>query len=109
MRDQSRLNVSFLSSDPHRLKNVHRVLVSSDGPDNNVIKLKPPMVFNIENANEFLSSIRECLTMLESAEIQPEMLKAGNPHSFISGLRSEGHGAESKLHVNGTASAVKSL
>lgn len=92
------------------MKNVHRVLVSSDGPDNNVIKLKPPMVFNMENANEFLSSFRECLSTLESTEITPENLKAGNPHSFISGLRSEGHGGDSMLHVNSHgAGAVKSL
>ena len=26
------------------------VLLSTDGPDNNVIKIKPPMVFNEENA-----------------------------------------------------------
>lgn len=92
-----------------RMKNVHRVLVSSDGPDNNVIKLKPPMVFNMENANEFLSSFRECLTMLESTEIAPENLKAGNPHSFISGLMSEGiNGSDAKLQ-NSHGAAGKSL
>lgn len=87
-----------------RMKNVHRVLVSSDGPDNNVIKLKPPMVFNMENANEFLSAFRECLTMLDSTEISPENLKAGNPHSFLSGISSE-----SKMHVDSHGTAVKSL
>lgn len=87
------------------MKNVHRVLVSSDGPDNNVIKLKPPMVFNTENANEFLSAFRECLTMLESAKICPENLKAGNPHSFISGISSDA----GKIHVDSRGTAIKSL
>lgn len=49
----------------NRMKNVHKILVSSDGPRDNVIKLKPPMVFNMENADEFLAGFRECLTELE--------------------------------------------
>lgn len=46
----------------NRMKQLHRVLVSSDGPNDNVIKLKPPMCFNRENADEFLLGFRECLT-----------------------------------------------
>lgn len=38
-----------------------KILVSSDGPDNNVLKLKPPMVFSIENANHFVSVLDEVL------------------------------------------------
>ncbi|XP_068140892.1 alanine--glyoxylate aminotransferase 2-like [Drosophila tropicalis] len=48
----------------NRMKQVHKVLVSSDGPNDNVIKLKPPMCFNRENADEFLMTFRECLTTL---------------------------------------------
>jgi len=44
------------------MKQLHRVLVSSDGPNDNVIKLKPPMCFSRENADEFLLAFRECLT-----------------------------------------------
>ncbi|XP_053695381.1 alanine--glyoxylate aminotransferase 2-like [Sabethes cyaneus] len=51
-----------------RMKNAHKILVSSDGPDDNVIKLKPPMVFNSENADQFLRGIRECLTYFENQE-----------------------------------------
>lgn len=51
-----------------RMKNTHKILVSSDGPNDNVIKLKPPMVFNAENADEFLYGFRECLTYLENLE-----------------------------------------
>ncbi|KAH8266400.1 hypothetical protein KR038_006325 [Drosophila bunnanda] len=48
----------------NRMKQLHRVLVSSDGPNDNVIKLKPPMCFSRENADEFLLAFRECLTTL---------------------------------------------
>ncbi len=37
------------------------VLMSTDGPDNNVIKIKPPMVFNRENAMELVTSLRRVL------------------------------------------------
>ncbi|XP_055598182.1 alanine--glyoxylate aminotransferase 2-like [Uranotaenia lowii] len=49
-----------------RMKTVHKILVSSDGPDDNVVKLKPPMVFNAENADMFLYGFRECLTYFEN-------------------------------------------
>lgn len=52
-----------------RMKSVHRILISSDGPHDNVLKLKPPMVFNIDNANEFLTAITECLTMLKEVNV----------------------------------------
>lgn len=48
----------------NRMKNVHKILVSSDGPNDNVIKLKPPMVFSKENGEEFIKGFRECLTQL---------------------------------------------
>ncbi|XP_035776233.1 alanine--glyoxylate aminotransferase 2-like [Anopheles albimanus] len=51
-----------------RMKTVHRILVSSDGPDDNVVKLKPPMVFTRENADEFLVGFRECLAHLQASE-----------------------------------------
>ena len=37
----------------NRMKD-HGVLMSTDGPDNNVIKIKPPMVFSIDNAKELI-------------------------------------------------------
>lgn len=52
----------------NRMKNTHKILVSSDGPDENVIKIKPPMVFNMNNADEYIIGIRECLSYLESKE-----------------------------------------
>lgn len=53
-----------------RMKNVHKILVSSDGPDENVIKLKPPMVFNKENADQFLEGLKECLEQLKDMEVR---------------------------------------
>ena len=34
------------------------ILLSLDGPDHNVLKIKPPMVFNIENANELVINLK---------------------------------------------------
>ena len=38
------------------------ILTSSDGPAENVIKIKPPMVFNREHADEFLIRLDQILT-----------------------------------------------
>lgn len=48
-----------------RMKNVHKILVSSDGPDDNVVKLKPPMVFDKENVDEFIAGFKECLQTIQ--------------------------------------------
>lgn len=37
-------------------------LISTDGPLHNVLKIKPPLVFNIENAKSFLSHLDEVLS-----------------------------------------------
>jgi 4-aminobutyrate aminotransferase-like enzyme len=37
------------------------ILLSTDGPAHNVLKIKPPMVFSKENANQFLDSFKETL------------------------------------------------
>ena len=38
------------------------ILMSSDGPDHNVLKIKPPMVFTIENAKELIFYLRKILS-----------------------------------------------
>ncbi|KAF5300152.1 hypothetical protein FQR65_LT09243 [Abscondita terminalis] len=43
-----------------RMKEEH-VLVSSDGPDDNVIKFKPPMVFDKQNADHLVSTLDKVL------------------------------------------------
>jgi 4-aminobutyrate aminotransferase-like enzyme len=37
------------------------VLMSTDGKDNNALKIKPPMVFNMENADELLERLNQIL------------------------------------------------
>ncbi|GGG45882.1 aminotransferase class III-fold pyridoxal phosphate-dependent enzyme [Bizionia arctica] len=37
------------------------ILMSTDGKDNNALKIKPPMVFSIENANELLDRLKQIL------------------------------------------------
>lgn len=44
-----------------RMKDKEGILVSSDGPDVNVIKLKPPMVFNQANADRFLKAFKKMI------------------------------------------------
>ncbi|KAJ8921891.1 hypothetical protein NQ315_008524 [Exocentrus adspersus] len=40
----------------HRLREEH-ILISVDGPHNNIIKIKPPMVFTKENVDEVISTL----------------------------------------------------
>ncbi len=42
----------------------HRILLSSDGPYDNVLKIKPPLVFSLANAKEFLNCLEEALKTL---------------------------------------------
>lgn len=58
----------------NRMKGVHQILVSSDGPDENVVKLKPPMVFNKDNADEFIRGFRECLIQLNEKDVSSNIL-----------------------------------
>jgi 4-aminobutyrate aminotransferase-like enzyme/Ser/Thr protein kinase RdoA (MazF antagonist) len=39
----------------------HRVLSSTDGPDDNVLKIKPPMVFTLQDADRLVSSLDRIL------------------------------------------------
>jgi 4-aminobutyrate aminotransferase-like enzyme len=47
------------------------VLLSTDGPDHNVIKIKPPMVFNRQNADYFLGMLDDVLKSLEDDSPNP--------------------------------------
>ncbi|XP_012280136.1 alanine--glyoxylate aminotransferase 2-like isoform X2 [Orussus abietinus] len=42
-----------------------RILVSRDGPDCNILKLKPPMVFGIEDADHFITALDQVLREIE--------------------------------------------
>lgn len=79
----------------NRMKSKHRILISSDGPHENVLKLKPPMVFNMDNAKEFLVAITECLNTLvdtvataktNGESIQVDMTKIQNKDILIKAM-----------------------
>ncbi|GAB1307906.1 aminotransferase class III-fold pyridoxal phosphate-dependent enzyme [Urechidicola sp. KH5] len=65
------LGIELVDSDKNPLANqtsylVNRmkefgVLMSTDGPDHNVIKIKPPLVFNIKNADYLLTYLKKVL------------------------------------------------
>jgi 4-aminobutyrate aminotransferase-like enzyme len=38
-----------------------RVLLSTDGPDDNVLKIKPPMVFTLEDADRVITCLDRIL------------------------------------------------
>ena len=40
----------------------YRILMSTDGPDHNVLKIKPPLVFSMEDAKKFLGYLRKVLS-----------------------------------------------
>ena len=40
----------------------HGVLLSTDGPDRNVIKIKPPLVFSEEDADRLVSVLDKILS-----------------------------------------------
>jgi 4-aminobutyrate aminotransferase-like enzyme len=40
------------------------ILLSTDGPDHNVIKIKPPLVFNVENAHFLAETLDYILTRI---------------------------------------------
>ncbi|WP_242205216.1 aminotransferase class III-fold pyridoxal phosphate-dependent enzyme [Aestuariivivens insulae] len=44
----------------NRMKD-HGILMSTDGPDHNVLKIKPPIIFNKENAEELLFYLKKVL------------------------------------------------
>jgi 4-aminobutyrate aminotransferase-like enzyme len=42
----------------NRMKD-HGILMSTDGPDHNVLKIKPPIVFSKHNAEELIFYLRK--------------------------------------------------
>ncbi|WP_281930391.1 aminotransferase class III-fold pyridoxal phosphate-dependent enzyme [Roseibium album] len=47
-----------------KLKQNHGILLSSEGPHDNVLKIKPPAPFSLENCDYFLTSLDEVLSGL---------------------------------------------
>jgi len=53
-----------------RMKDEEGILVSSDGPDANVIKLKPPMVFTVADADRFLKAFKRMISDIRTLRFQ---------------------------------------
>ena len=51
------LKASYLAN---RMKDF-KILMSTDGPDHNVLKIKPPMVFSMDNAKELIFRLHSVL------------------------------------------------
>jgi hypothetical protein len=49
-----------------RMREEH-ILISADGPDCNVIKIKPPLVFTKENVDEVISALDRVLKELRDS------------------------------------------
>ena len=54
------------------MKTDHNIIVSSDGPFDNVLKLKPPMCFNKENCDLFVAKLGELLKELREKTFAPK-------------------------------------
>ena len=46
----------------------HHVLIKEDGVDHNVIKIKPPLCFNKENADSLINALDQSLAVIHSAD-----------------------------------------
>ncbi|MDT4872184.1 Taurine--pyruvate aminotransferase [compost metagenome] len=46
------------------MKREHRILLSSEGPHHNVLKVKPPAPFSVEDCDRFLNALDETLGRL---------------------------------------------
>lgn len=51
-----------------------RVLISCDGPDRNVLKLKPPMVFTLANADQLVTILDQVLEELSFDNKSPQII-----------------------------------
>ena len=47
------------------LKDDANILTSIDGPNDNVLVMKPPLCFSIDDAETFLEALGKCCTMLD--------------------------------------------
>ena len=61
------LETSFICS---VLKNEFNILTSIDGPYDNVLVIKPPLVFSLDDANYFISSFMHACRKLKGSNVQ---------------------------------------
>ncbi|CAB3385760.1 Hypothetical predicted protein [Cloeon dipterum] len=64
------------------------ILLSSDGPYNNVLKLKPPMVFSLENADHFIKILDELLLEVKDGVVPTnDVIHANNVKAMSKDLQ----------------------
>ena len=49
----------------------HRILLSTDGPDHNVIKIKPPMVFDLAKTERMIVTLKKVIGNLDETDPGP--------------------------------------
>ena len=65
-REPAAAETSWLCS---RLKDEHRILTSIDGPHDNVLVMKPPMCFSIDDADTFLAALEGAMVALQEVDL----------------------------------------
>ena len=60
------------------MKDSYNILTSIDGPNDNVIVMKPPMCFSAENADEFVTALDAILQSMATQEVQDIMASRGH-------------------------------
>ena len=62
IKDHEKLNPASLEAEKiaNDMKD-HGILISTDGPDHNVLKIKPPMVFTNDNADQLVNTLNKLL------------------------------------------------
>ena len=64
-----KLCVNILSG--YRLKEDHKILMSTDGPYDNVLKFKPPMCFSKQNCDFLLEKLETLLAEIRDRSFEP--------------------------------------
>jgi len=52
-----------------RMKDDHRILMSIDGPSDNVLVIKPPLCFSREDANQVIAALEQVLSSLGAVDL----------------------------------------
>lgn len=89
-----------------------RILLSSDGPDRNVLKLKPPMVFSVANADLFVRMLDQILDEITDVGLMDSPRKISvTERRKISNGSNDLETKKSKINLNGEieVSTIKNL
>lgn len=58
----------------------HGILISSDGPDNNVLKIKPPMVFTVSEADLVIQALDDVFGSTNPGHSAPACIDSASVH-----------------------------